>query len=206
MYEVRCKEVTTVHCLLDRHEWKGRPEAHPAIDSEKNGLLEGGTWLESEIEIISKADVLKKYSGSTVHFGSLMAVVSIRVCEKHPNDRKIKAGVVFRGDAVKDQDGIAPTFQELQASAPSSSAGLNIVMAYSMIGDNTCTTSDCIRAYIQCLLKSKHPTFVLLPPELVPANKRHIVQPCAPLHKALYGHPESSAHWTLYLADVLKTR
>ena len=44
MYEVRCKEVTTVHCLLDRHEWKGRPEAHPAIDSEKNGLLEGGTW------------------------------------------------------------------------------------------------------------------------------------------------------------------
>ena len=107
---------------------------------------------------------------------------------------------------MKDQDGLAATFQELQASAPSSIAGLNLVMAYSMIGDNTCTTSDCIRACIQCFLKSKHPTFVLLPPELVPANKRHIVQPYAPLHKALYGHPESRAHWTLYLADVLRNK
>ena len=39
-------------------------------------------------------------------------------------------------------------------------------------------------AYIQYLLKSKHPTFVLLPPELVPSHLRHIIQPCAPLHKA----------------------
>ena len=78
MYEVGCKEVAThalVHRLLDRHEWRGRPEVHSAIDSEKNGLLEGGTRLESEI--ISKADVLK-YSGSTVHFGSLMVIVSIK--------------------------------------------------------------------------------------------------------------------------------
>jgi len=72
--------------------------------------LEGGTWLGSES--IAKADVLKRYSGSTV-----------------------KAGVVFRGDAVRDPDGLAATFQELQASAPSSTAGLNIVMAFSMIGD-----------------------------------------------------------------------
>ena len=32
---------------------------------------------------------------------------------------------------MKDQDGRAATFQELQASAPSSIAGLNLVMAYS---------------------------------------------------------------------------
>ena len=99
-----------MHRLLDRREWKGRPEVHKAIDSEKNGLLEGGTWLG--FESIAKADVLKRYSGSTV-----------------------KAGVVFRGDAVRDPDGLAATFQELQASAPRSIAGLNIVMAYSMIGD-----------------------------------------------------------------------
>ena len=36
---------------------------------------------------------------------------------------------------MKDQDGLAATFQELQASAPSSTAGLNIVMAFSMIGE-----------------------------------------------------------------------
>ena len=207
MYEVGCKQLTThalVHRLLDRREWKGRPEVNAAIEAEKNGLLEGGTWKESEI--MSKADVLKKYSGSTIHFGSLMVIVSIKGFEKQPDEWKIKARVVFRGDAVRDQDGLAATFQELQASAPSSIAGLNVVMAYSMIGDNICTTSDCIRAYIQCLLKSKHPTFVLLPPELVPPHLKHIIQPCALLHKALYGHPESSAHWSLHLAEVLKVK
>lgn len=81
-----------------------------------------------------------------------------------------------------------------------------MVMSFSIMKDHKCTTSDCIRAYIQCSLKSAFPTFVLLPPELVPPSKRHIHQPVARLHKALYGHPESSAHWTNYLADVLKTR
>ena len=61
----------------------------------------------------------------TVLVGSLMVIASIKGCEKHPNDWKIKARVV-----VKDKDGLAATFQELQASAPSSIAGLNIVMAY----------------------------------------------------------------------------
>lgn len=206
MYEVGAKELTVgalVHRLLDRNEWKGRPEALEAIRREKEGLLQEGTWLESEI--ISKQEAMQRHPGTT-HFGSLMVIVSIKGYEKDPSAWKVKARVVFRGDNVRDQDGLAATFQELHASAPSSIAGLNVVMAYSMIGSNVCTTSDCVRAYIQCLLKSKHPTFVLLPAELVPPNKRHIVQPCARLHKALYGHPESSAHWTLHLADVLRNK
>lgn len=32
------------------------------------------------------------------------------------------------------------------------------------------------------------------------------MQPCAHLYKALYGHPESSTHWTLYLANILKDK
>ena len=34
-------------------------------------------------------------------------------------------------------------------------------------------------------IKASYPTFVFLPPELVPSHLRHIIQPCAPLHKAL---------------------
>jgi hypothetical protein len=52
MYEVGCKEVAVgvfVHPVLDRKEWKGRPEVQDAIDAEKNRLLQEGTWLESEI-------------------------------------------------------------------------------------------------------------------------------------------------------------
>ena len=82
-----------VHRLLDGQEWKGRPEVTAAIDAEKKGLLEGGTWKESEI--MSKADFLKKYSGSTIHFGSPLVIVSIKGLEKHPDDWKIKARVVF---------------------------------------------------------------------------------------------------------------
>ena len=113
---------------------------------------------------------------------------------------------MFRGGAVRDQDGVTAAFHGLQASSPSSIPGLNVVMAYSIIFDNMCTTSDCICAYIQCLLKSKHPTFVLLPPELMPSHLNYIIQPCAPLHKALYSHPESSAHWSLHLSEVLKVK
>jgi hypothetical protein len=54
-----------------------------------------------------------------------MVIASRKEFEKHPNHWKMKARVV-----VKDKDGLAATFQELQASAPSSIAGLNIVMAY----------------------------------------------------------------------------
>ena len=38
---------------------------------------------------------------------------------------------------------------------------------------------------------------MLLPPELVPES------PVAPLHKALYGHPESSAHLAKHLHAIL---
>ena len=62
-----------------------------------------------------------------------MVIVSIKGYEKEPSEWKIKARIVFRGDAVRDQDGLAATFQGLQSSAPSSIAGVNVVMAYSMI-------------------------------------------------------------------------
>eukprot|EP00435_Cladocopium_sp_Y103_P075165 s9_g54.t1 len=155
-----CKEDIDLECpesigQLIAQEWKGRPEVNKAIEAEKNGLLEGGTWKESEIQ--SKADVLKKYSGSTIHFRSLMVIVSIKGFEKQPDDWKIKARVVFRGDAVRDQDGLAATFQELQASAPSSIAGLNVVMAYSMIGKMI------MSVYVDDLTlrgcKTSHPSF-----------------------------------------------
>ena len=48
MYEVGCKGGTThalVHRLLDRQEWKGRPEVHAAIDSERMAYWKVGRGL-----------------------------------------------------------------------------------------------------------------------------------------------------------------
>ena len=166
-------------------------------------MLEG-TWREDEIlakDVVVESARLK---GETIHLASLMTIVSIKGFEKNPDEWRIKARVVFRGDAVKDQDGLGAIFQDLSASAPSSISGLNTVITFSMMPGNHCTTSDCIRAYIQSPLKTKHRTFVLLPPELVPQSKKHLKSPCAQLHKSLYGHPESSAHWQSHLSAVLQ--
>ena len=193
-----------VHRLLSREEWRGRPEVQKAIDSERDGLLLEGTWREDEIlakDVVVESARLK---GETIHLASLMTIVSIKGFEKNPDEWRIKARVVFRGDAVKDQDGLGAIFQDLSASAPSSISGLNTVITFSMMPGNHCTTSDCIRAYIQSPLKTKHRTFVLLPPELVPQSKKHLKSPCAQLHKSLYGHPESSAHWQSHLSAVLQ--
>ena len=80
---------------------------------------------------------------------------------------------------------------------------MNTAVAFGLLESHGVTTSDAVRAYTQAKLKTKHRTYVLLPPELVPPSKKHIIQPCAPLHKALYGHPEGSAYWQQHLHEIL---
>ena len=108
-------------------------------------------------------------------------VVSIKGYEKSPAEWSIKARIVFRGDAVRDEENQAAVFDELAASAPTSLGGLNLVIAFGLLGGHTCSTSDCIKAYVQSFLDSSCPTYVLLPAELVPDYARHMYQPVAPL-------------------------
>ena len=107
-----------VHRLLSREEWRGRPEVQAAIDSERDGLLLEGTWREDEI--LAKDAVVEsaRLKGETIHLASPMTIVSIKGFEKSSDEWRIKARVVFRGDAVKDQDGLGAIFQDLSASAP----------------------------------------------------------------------------------------
>ena len=59
MFNVGCQEVVTpacVHRLLERSEWKDRPEVLGAFNAEKQGLIVNGTWDESKIR--PKAEVL----------------------------------------------------------------------------------------------------------------------------------------------------
>ena len=116
---------------------------------------------------------------------------------------RLKARIVFRGDDIRDQSGMSAVFEELFASSASSIERLNTAVAFGLLESHGTTTSGAVRAYTQALLKTKHKTSVLLPPELVPPDKMHIFRPCAPLHKALYGHPESSAYWQRHLHEIL---
>ena len=52
---------------------------------------------------LGQADVIREFPNETLHFGALMVIVSIKGYENNPSDWKVKARIVFRGDAVKDQ-------------------------------------------------------------------------------------------------------
>ena len=119
------------------------------MNSEKQGLLANGTWDESKIR--PKAEVLAeaRAKGQKIHVGALMVIVSIKGYEKSPSEWIIKARIVFRGDAVRDEANQAALFDELAASAPMSLGGLNMIIAFGLVEGNTCSTSDCIKTYVQ---------------------------------------------------------
>ena len=134
-----------VHRLLDRKEWAGQPGAYEAIKKEKDGLVEVGTWLEEEI--ISKSDVLAWASrtSNVVHFGNLMIILSVKGSELSPDQWRLKARIVFRGDDIRDQSGMSAVFEELFASSPSSLEGLNTAVAFGLLESHGVTTSDAVQ-------------------------------------------------------------
>ena len=78
MFNVGCQEVVTpayVHRLLERSEWRDRPEVLDAINSEKQGLLANGTWDESKIRPKSEVPAEARAKGQKIHFGALMVPV-----------------------------------------------------------------------------------------------------------------------------------
>jgi len=152
MFNVGCQEVVTpayVHRLLDRSEWKDRPEVLDAINSEKQGLLANGTWDEPKTRPKTEALAEAQAKGQKIHVGALMVIVivSIKGYETIPSEWVIKARIVFRGDAVRDEaNQAAAVFDGLAASAPTSLGGLNMIIAFGLVERNACSTSECIKA------------------------------------------------------------
>ena len=71
-----------------------------------------------------------------------------------------------------------------------------------MLPGNKTTQAYAIRAYCEALLKSKLPTWVTIPPLLRRRDMKE-PRPCCRLLKALYGHPESGAHWEKHLTEAI---
>ena len=72
LFETGVNEVKVqglVHRLLDRKEWIGQASAIECVRGEKDGLVNAGTWIESQIQ--SKADVLawSRRTSNPIHFG-----------------------------------------------------------------------------------------------------------------------------------------
>ena len=71
-----------------------------------------------------------------------MVIVSIKSFEKPSSDWIVKARIVFRGDAVKDEEDQTAVFDDIAASAPTSLGGLNLIVAYGLLDGNEPPTSD----------------------------------------------------------------
>jgi len=189
--------------LLDRTETLNNPKALEAIRKEADGLLRKGTWdLQSVRE---KSDLIRESlnSGEKVHIGNLMTICSEKFAEMEEAMRVLKGRVVYRGDVAKDESGAAAIYQNLTAS-PTSITAANANIAYGKIPGHRTSSADAVKAYVQSLLKSEHPTWVQIPKELWPESwGRKYHRPVCKLVKSLYGHPESGAHWEQHLTDIL---
>ena len=189
--------------LLERWEMHSDPKAIAAVKAEAAALVEAGTWDESSV--IEKEQLLElaKKSCKKLHLGELMPICSIKFAECEASKQKHKGRICFRGDNVKDSDGAVAVFQELSAS-PTTVPSANANIAYGCIPGHQTTQADAVRAYVQADLRSLNETWVLIPKELRPPGWK-FKRPYCRLLKALYGHPESGAHWERHLTAAVKS-
>jgi hypothetical protein len=116
------------------------------------------------------------------------------------------------GNCGRDEHGMAAVYQDL-SSSPTSMFDANMNLAYGAQPGYTTTAADAIRAYVQTLLKSTRETWVVIPYELWPKDgswqklgyqRKGGQRPVCKLLKALYGHPESGAHWEKHLEAAIR--
>ena len=86
-----------------------------------------------------------------------MIILSVKGSELSPDQWRLKARIVFRGDDIRDQSGMSAVFEELFASSPSSLEGLNTAVAFGLLESHGVTTSDAVRAYTQAKALYGHP-------------------------------------------------
>ena len=191
--------------LLSRAEMLASPEALAALRSEADGLRSVPVWDETNPREYADVQKEAKHTGAKVHFGRLMTIVSIKFYELAKHLQKLKGRIVYRGDCAKDEYGAAAVYQELGAN-PTSVQGLNNCLAYGALQGHATTTADAIKAYVQALLKSKHQTWIELPPELRPKWWREkFARPVVLLLRALYGHPDVGASGAKRCQSFLET-
>jgi hypothetical protein len=190
-----------VHKVLTRKEWQADQKAVEAVQKEGAALIEAGTWLLDTV--IEKEELIKKArtEGKTIHMADLLSTCTIKHWEI-PELRRYKGRICYRGDCTKDEYGAAAIHQDL-SSSPTTIQGANANIAYGASPGNGTSTADAVRAYVQALLKSLFETWVAVPFELWPKDGswKGMWKPMCKLEKALYGHPESGAHWEAHLTE-----
>ena len=142
-----------------------------------------------------------------------LAFVSKRTPELEQKKRKYKGRVVFGGNNVRDEFGLAAAFPE-QGSGASFATASKLPDVVSLLLGNYGEQSDAPSAYTQSTLyegfgKDRFPvTWIQLPEEQWPASWKRLhretgQQPVCILTKSLHGHPMSGLYWEKHYTHAL---
>ena len=150
---------------------------------------------------MEKSDLVERAisSGNKINMGEVLTICSVKFVERHASHHVYKGRICYRGDNAKDEYGALAVYQEMAAN-PTTIHSANSNIAYGCLPGHNTTQADAIRAYIQALLNSTCETWVAIPYDLWPEHwKGKYKKPMCRLVRALYGHPESGAHWEKHL-------
>ena len=192
-----------VHRVLTRKEIQDDPEAIKAIEEEASEVRAMGVWDDSTACEVDELKQWARKEQQEIHIAEVMAIGSIKNDELGPSLSQRKGRLVFRGDDTRNQDGLPAKFRELH-SQPASIQTISIVMFYGMLTNCCVFIADAKKAYLQALLRTPIPTWVILPrmcwlPEWSTRFRRVAVRP----RRALYGHPEAGDDWFIHLSQIM---
>ena len=157
----------------------------------------------SSVEEYDSVVARSKKEGQRYHFGFLAQICHEKHSELEASKRKYKARVVFRGDQVKNEEGLQAVFQE-QSSSACLISGIKTLDIVARLPGNDGQERDGQQAYIQAQLGGA-PTYVHLPPDQWPKEWRHSFRrPVVRLRLALYGHPMAGLYWEQHAAAAIE--
>lgn len=180
------------------------PAAREAIRKEMAKMHR--VWNPAEVREWSEVKADARFADAMM--GGLFVLLGEKAAEDG-GQATIKARAVFRGDVISTKSGVAAhlLFQEV-ASSPAAMQTSRAIMAIAALRGWDLTIKDAEQAFLQSPMDqaTRTTTFVRLPRDLWPPEwfdargAPRFRVPVVPLHRALYGHPESPGLWEKYFA------
>ena len=154
-----------VTLALTRKEMLSNPKALEAVKAEGAKVRARKVWDHSSVverEVLcSQADK----QGETIRVADAMTIAGVKNSELPESQHVHKGRVVYRGDAVKDQEGLPAMFRELH-SLPTNIQAVSLTLFLGLVEGCVIQTADTCAAFLQAPLPSTTPTWVTLPREL----------------------------------------
>ena len=195
--------LTLVHKPLGRDEIYQNLQAKAALMEEATQMRRLEVWDESQAVEVDQLLQSCEETGQSIHIAETMPICHVKNAELPPEKQKLKGRLVFRGDNCRDEKGIKAIYREAK-SLPATVHSINLVLYFGMLVGHVVTISDATKAYLQAPLKSKVPTWVILPRIIWTEEwKRKFTKVACPLHRAMYGHTTAGDDWHDYFDGIL---